>query len=220
MSLPLPPVKRIFIVDDHPMMREGLKYLLAEQVDLECCGEAAKVAGTTNLIESTHPDLVMIDISLKDGSGIELIQEIRRQNQTVRILILSMYDVKIYGHRVFRAGAQGYLNKQEPAETLLQAIRLVLSGGTYWPAEIAGQFVTTKRQPPGNNPGGVASLSDRELEVFQLIGQGLTTGQVARSLFLSPHTIDTHREKIKLKLGIKTAGELQREAVQWMLENS
>lgn len=210
---------RIFLVDDHPMMRDGLRCLLNAQPDLECCGEAGDVNTALTMIRSLRPELAIIDLSLKDGSGIDLIKDIRSLSSRIRMLVLSMYDAKIYGLRSLRAGAHGYANKQEPGEALLQAIRLILSGKTYWPSQVTDTLTLNQRITSDSEPDTVQVLSNRELEVFRLIGQGFTTGQIAKSLYLSPNTIESHREKIKTKLAISSAGELHRAAVHWMLEN-
>jgi DNA-binding NarL/FixJ family response regulator len=211
---------RILIVDDHPMMRAGLAMQISEEPDLEVCGQSEDVNDALAAVKSTNPDLAIIDIGLKEGHGIDLIKDIKSRFPSVKMLVLSAYKESLYAERALRAGAMGYLNKQETGQKIFEAIRIVLDGDRYVSAEMTKRLVGQAigaTDPTKTAP--VESLSDRELEVFQLIGDGLTTAAIARRLHLSPHTIDTHREKIKQKLNVKTANELQREATQWMLEN-
>lgn len=211
---------RIVIVDDHPMMRAGLAIQISAEPDLEVCAQAEDVSDGLAAIKSTGPDLAIIDIALKEGHGIDLIKNIKSQFPNVKMLVLSTYKESLYAERALRAGAMGYLNKQETGQKIFDALRTVLAGGRYVSEETTKRLVSQAigaADPTKTAP--VEALSDRELEVFQLIGEGLTTAAIARRLHLSPHTIDTHREKIKQKLHVKTANELQREATQWMLEN-
>ena len=211
---------KILIVDDHPMMRAGLSAQISDEPDLEVCGQAEDVNDALVAIKSTSPDLAIIDIALKESNGIDLIKDIKSRFPSVKMLVLSAYQELLYAERALRAGAMGYLNKQETGTKIFEAIRTVLAGDRYLSPEMTQRLVgqaigasdSTKTSP-------VETLSDRELEVFQLIGKGLSTGAIARRLHLSPHTIDTHREKIKQKLNVKRANELQREATQWILEN-
>lgn len=211
--------QRILIVDDHPMVRDGIKLQVSMHQDLDVCGEAESVVEAFALVQQTHPDLVIVDISLKSGHGIDLIKRIKSYDGEIKMLVSTMYNESLYAERALRAGAQGYLNKQESREKLVEAIRTVLSGQRYFSPQMTERLVSQAvgKTDPTQSP--VETLSNRELEVFQLIGTGLTSGAIARKLHLSPHTIDTHREKIKVKLGLKNSGELQREAVQWVLEN-
>lgn len=219
-------VARILIVDDHPMMRDGLTAQISTQPDLEVCGEAEDVADALLLVRSTSPDLAIIDVSLKKGHGLELIKQIKARFPAVKMLVLSAYHESLFGERALRAGANGYLNKQETRQKLFQAIRAILAGELYISPELTQRLVG---RAVGHKSGGAVNagladpvevLSDRELEVFQLIGQGITTSAIAKRLHLSPHTVDTHREKIKAKLNLKNSAELQREATQWVLENN
>ena len=210
---------RVLIVDDHPMMRAGLTAQIADEADLEVCGEAEDIAGALTAVQSSSPDLAIVDISLKEGHGIDLVKEIKSRFPSVKMLVLSAYQESLYAERALRAGAMGYLNKQETDVRIFEAIRTVLAGDRYLSAEMTKRLVGQAIGADASQSSPIETLSDRELEVFQLIGEGQTTGAIARRLHLSPHTIDTHREKIKQKLSIKTANELQREATQWMLEN-
>ncbi|MFN9986776.1 MAG: response regulator [Pirellula sp.] len=211
---------RIFIVDDHPMMRDGMATQILHEPGLSVCGEADDVEPALQLISELCPDLVIIDISLKTGHGIDLIKRLRERNSTVKMLVISMYDEAVYAERSLQAGAMGYLNKQTARETLINAIRTVLEGKTYLSPEMTDRILKSHiggMVEPGKSP--VANLSDRELEVLTLIGQGNTTGAIAKKLFLSVHTIDTYREKLKIKLSLANAAELNCFATQWVLEN-
>jgi len=210
---------RIVIVDDHPMMRAGLAVQISDKPGLEVCGQAEGVKDALAVIKSTSPDLAIIDIALKEGHGIDLIKDVNARFPGVRMLVLSAYKESLYAERALRAGALGYLNKQETGLSIFEAIRTVLSGGRYVSEETTKRLIDQAVGAAPAHSSPVQTLSDRELEVFQLIGEGLTTSAIARRLHLSPHTIDTHREKIKLKLGVQTVNELHREATQWVLEN-
>jgi len=211
---------RILIVDDHPMMREGLAARISNEPDLTVCGVADDVAEALRLAGELNPDLVIIDISLKTGHGIDLVKQIRSRHSKMKMLVNSMYDESVYAERSLQAGAMGYLNKQDAPAILIKAIRTVLAGKTYVSPEMTERIVMSRvggTIEPGQST--IASLSDRELEVFTLIGRGQTTGSIASQLHLSVHTIDTYREKLKTKLNIANGAELNRSAVQWVLEN-
>lgn len=214
-----PSPKRILIVDDHPLIREGLSLRLSTQDDLQVCGEAATEDEAIALAKTTVPDLMLIDISLKSGHGIEVVKRVKACLPNVKMLVLSGHAESLYAERALRAGAQGYLNKQESNEKLLEVIHTVLAGQRYVSAEITQRLVNHALGTSDENKSPIECLSDRELEVFRLIGEGLTSGAIANQLFLSTHTIDSHRDNIKRKLNLRTAGELNRAAVQWVLEN-
>lgn len=210
---------RILIVDDHPAMRDGLTTQICNQPDLAVCGEADDVVEALRLVGELNPDLVIIDISLKTGHGIDLIKQIRGRHPQTKMLVNSMYDESVYAERSLQAGALGYLNKQTARETLIVAIHNVLAGKTYLSPEMTERILRSRvggMIEPGKSP--IESLSDRELEVLTLIGQGQTTGAIATQLHLSVHTIDTYREKLKIKLNLANSAELNRYAVQWVLE--
>lgn len=214
----LPPVK-ILIVDDHPVVREGMSMLLSTQPDLTVCGEAETEDEGVKLVKRTNPDVVIVDIGLTSGHGIELIKRIKEGHPKVKMLVVSGFQESLYAERSIRAGAQGYLNKQESTEKLIDAIRCVLQGDRYLSDAVKQRIVS---QALGNSKAAetpIEQLTDRELEVFRMIGQGLTSGTIASRIHVSTHTIDTHRENIKRKLGAKNAAELTREAVRWVLEN-
>jgi DNA-binding NarL/FixJ family response regulator len=210
---------RIFLVDDHPIVRRGLSELISHEPDLTVCGEADDAPGALRQAADTNPDLMVIDISLKSGSGIELIKQIKAGNPAIRMLVVSMHDETLYAERAIRAGASGYINKDEAAESLINALRQVLAGKVYLSRRMTDTLVQQAmgRKQPAGPP--MEALSDRELEVFELIGQGLTTRRVAEKLHLSVKTIDTYRSNIKDKLNLTNSTELTRFAVQWVLEN-
>ena len=213
-------IYNILIVDDHPMMRDGMATRISNEPDLAVCGEADDVAAGLGLVDELNPDLVIIDISLKTGHGIDLIKRIRAGHPKVKMLVNSMYDESVYAERALQAGALGYVSKQTARETLIDAIRTVLAGKTYLSPEMTDRIVKSRvggMIEPGKSP--IESLSDRELEVLTLIGQGRTTGAIAAQLHLSVHTIDTYREKLKIKLNLANSAELNRYAAQWVLEN-
>jgi len=222
MTKTLKPPKRIqiLIVDDHPLIREGLTARISAQADLEVCGEAEGVEEALAEFKIRNPDLVLIDISLKNGHGLELIKQIKLHNPETKMLVVSAYDESFYAERALRAGALGYISKQECRENVITAIRTVLDGHRYLSPQMTDQLLgmaVTGRDVAQSSP--VEKLTDRELEVYQLIGQAQTTSSIAKQLHLSPHTIDSHREKIKAKLGLKNGAELTRHALQWVLEH-
>jgi DNA-binding NarL/FixJ family response regulator len=212
---------KILIVDDHPMMREGLAARIATQSDMVVCGEACDINDALARFRATKPDLMIVDLSLKTGHGLDLIKEIRATNNDVKLLVVTAFDESLYAERALRAGAQGYINKQEVQENIIDAIRTVLDGRRFLSDAMKERLVTQAvgggDEAAGSDP--VARLSDRELEVFTLIGRGKTTGAIASQLQLSVHTIDSHREKIRHKLNLKNGAELTQRAVQWVLEN-
>lgn len=213
------PTTRILIVDDHPAIREGLVTRIAREPDLHVCGEAADIPEALKLLESHHPEVAVVDISLKTGNGIDLIRRIKARQEETRILVWSMFPESLYAERALRAGAMGYVTKEYATGKIVEAIRAICDGRMYVSESIAGRLM---RSAVGNSEPAPASpveaLSDRELEVFELIGEGLTTAQIAERLHVSIHTIETHRQRIKTKLNLRTAAELGRAAVQWALE--
>lgn len=213
------PVVRILIVDDHPIVREGLALRIGTQADFEVCGEAATEDEAYQKVKETRPDLMIIDISLKGGNGIEVIKRVKSDFASVKMLVVSGHQESLYAERALRAGAMGYLNKQESNEKLLEAIRTVLAGRSYIGPEISQRLLNQALGNGDDSKAPIDRLTNRELDVFRMIGEGLATSVIADRLFLSTHTIDTHRENIKRKLDLKTAGELSRAAVQWTLEN-
>lgn len=210
---------RIVIVDDHPMIREALMIRIASQSDLVVCGEAAEEDEGFELVKKILPDLVLVDISLKSGNGIELLKRVRQLSSSIKSLVISTFSESLYAERALRAGALGYLNKQESNDRLMPAIRAVLCGDRYFSSEMRHRLVS---KALGKNLGiadPLEALTDRELEIFKLIGAGVTTQAIAEQLYLSTHTVDTHRENIKRKLGAKNGAELNRQAIHSMLES-
>ena len=219
-SRPIGRVKkhRVFLVDDHPLVRRSLADVIAGEPDLEVCGEASDVLEALREVEKAGPDIVVVDLSLKSGHGIDLIEQLKAKDERIKTLVSSMHDEMLFAERVLRAGAMGYVSKQEPPETLLQAIRQVLRGEMYLSPRMTNRLLrgVATGALPQRNP--IHGLSNRELEVYEMIGQGLTIQQIAGKLNLSPKTVETHREKVKQKLNLKSSAELNRRAVQWVLE--
>ena len=208
--------KRILLVDDHPIVRQGIRILLNREADLSVCGEAESAFEALQAIESTQPDAAIVDLSLKESSGLELIKDIRIRCPKLPVLVLSMRDECFYAERVLRAGARGYITKEEGTEKVVDGLRKVLAGEIYLSEKLAAgvmrKMVTGQTGSPENL---IDTLTDRELEVLELIGAGLTTRVVAEKLHLSVKTIDSHREHIKEKLRIDNAAELLKHAIQW-----
>lgn len=210
---------RILIVDDHPLVREGLALRISLHPEWEVCGEAATEDEAYTLVNELKPELVLVDLSLKSGHGIDLIKRIRALDSAIKMLVISGYQESLYAERAFRAGAHGYLNKQESNERLIEAIRTVLAGDRFLGPELSRRLIDQALGTANATKTPLEQLTDRELEIFRLIGEGVTTGEIANRLFISTHTVDTHRENIKRKLAIRSAAELSRAAVQWLLEN-
>ena len=211
------PAKRLLIVDDHPMMRTGLAQLIDNEDDLQVCAEADNAGQALNAVAKQKFDLALVDISLPDKSGLELIKDIRTLRPELPILVVSMHDELIYAERVLRAGARGYIMKQEGGAKFLQAIRQVLTGRVFVSEKMSARILENFSggpAEPSNSP--VRELSDREFEVFQLIAQGVGTSDIAGRLRLSVKTVEVHRANIKQKLGLATATELVRYAVRWL----
>lgn len=211
-----PAAKRVLIVDDHPMMRQGLAQLVDNEPDLKVCAEAETAGQALNVTTSQKLDLILLDISLPDKNGLELIKDILAQNPGLPILVVSMHDETIYAERVLRAGARGYIMKQEGGKKLLVAIRQVLSGQICVSDKMSARILEIFSGRRSDNSSPMERLSDREFEVFQLIGQGRTTREIAEHLHLSVKTVEVHRVNIKAKLSLKTATDLVRHAVRWV----
>lgn len=217
MNLAPPRVARVFLVDDHPLVREGLRKIIAQEADLTVCGEAEDAQAAFEGIAQTLPDAVIVDISLRGDSGLDLIKRLQDAEQTPRILVLSMHDELHYAERALRAGALGYMMKSESSGKVLEALRQILSGKTFVSASIgahlAEKFVGLQ---PRTATAPIDRLSDRELEIFRLIGQGHETRRVAEELHLSLKTVHTHCAHIKEKLGCRNATALMLQAVRWV----
>jgi DNA-binding NarL/FixJ family response regulator len=213
--MPSPCCNRILIVDDHPMMREGLRTLISRERDLTVCGEAETARQALDAVASLKPDLVLVDITLPGRNGIELIKDICALQHALSILVISMHDESLYAERVLRAGARGYIMKQESGPTMMQAIRQVLAGRIYLSEKMSARIlenVAGKRA----NASPIERLSDREFEVFQLIARGKSTVQIAEELHLSTKTIESHRANVKEKLDLRTMPELISFASRWV----
>jgi DNA-binding NarL/FixJ family response regulator len=210
---------RILVIDDHPMVREGLIGLINQQSDLVCCGQAGTRAETLAAVIREKPDLVVLDLRLKDADGLELIKTLRSQLPDLRILILSQYEAPVYIERALRAGALGYLVKDQAPAEVLTAIRTVMAGQVFLNRGTAALMLHKLVGPGSKQSGtGVDLLSDRELHVLQLLGTGMSTRNIATELRLSFKTIETHRENIKRKLGLKGATQLLHFATEWAHE--
>jgi DNA-binding NarL/FixJ family response regulator len=208
---------KILIVDDHPLVRAGLAQLIGDCPDLEVCAEAADMAEALKQIDSTNPDLAIIDLSLAGGSGLDLIEHIKSRNRNILMLVASMHDEMLYAERVLAAGARGYINKQEAQDSIIRAIRQVLSGKVYL-SEAMTERMLSGMVDAGPEKRDIDSLSNRELQVFELIGQGVPSGQIASQLNLSIKTIETHQAHIKRKLGLGSAHELNQRAIRWTMD--
>ncbi len=208
---------RVLVVDDHPIVRQGLTMLINREPDLMVCGEAEEMHSATQAIETLRPDIVLLDISLGGPDGLELLKQLRARDDDLPVLILSMHEESIYAERVLRAGANGYIMKQEATELVLTALRRILAGQVYVGDRVAarmlGQYVrgSVGKRPP------LASLSDRELEVFRMIGDGSSTREIAEALHLSIKTVESYQAHIKEKLALRTGRELQHYAIEWRI---
>jgi DNA-binding NarL/FixJ family response regulator len=212
---------RVLLVDDHPLLRQGISQLINQEKDLHVCGEADDPNKAITAVEQTNPDVVILDISLKGASGIELLKNIKARFPRLTVLILSMHDESVYAQRALRAGAAGYIMKQEATEKVLVALRKVLSGEVYLSEELGHKLLNRMVGGRGSLTGSpIEELSDRELEVFGLIGQGHGTRPIAEKLHLSVKTVESHRAHIKEKLNLKNATELVHHAIQWVQSES
>lgn len=208
----------VLIVEDHSIVRMGLSMLISQLDDMSICGEMENGENALTFLKTSRPDIILVDISLKDMNGLDLIKYIRRTDQTVPILVLSVFDEAFYAERAFNAGATGYIMKQEASEVIIKAIRTVLSGEIYASDKMKSRLL--KKAVGRGNEIEVLNLSiltDRELQVFELIGKGFRTRDIAETLRLSIKTVDTYREHIKEKLSLKNATELIKSASQWEL---
>ncbi len=217
---PAKKLPRIMLVDDHPVARQGMRLLIETAGDLSVCGEAPDADVAMEMIPKFKPDLVLVDLSLKGKPGLELIKDLKARYETILMLVLSMHDESMYAERALRAGARGYIMKQEATEKILQAIRRILAGEIYVSEAIASR-VLRQLAISGNQPlkSSLDLLTDRELEIFQFLGQGKPVREIARTLHLSTKTIEAHREHIKEKLNLASSSELLRMAIQVGMES-
>lgn len=211
-------VHKILLVDDHPLMNKGLRYLLSSQPELNICGMAGSVQEALALVESEKPDLVITDLTLPGRNGLELIKDLSTTHPTLPIIVLSMHDELLYAERVLRAGGRGYVTKDAPPEHIIQAIHCVLGGGVFASPAVTNQFL--QALVPGKSPAKLnfqlTRLTDREIEVFELIGLAKSTQDIACQLGISPRTVDVHRAHIRDKLGLEDAGAVTRHAIRWV----
>lgn len=213
-----PAKKRVFVVDDHPIVRQGLAQMVNRESDLMVCGEAEDAPSALQAIATAHPDIMIVDISLNGPDGLELLKNIRNRYPALPVLILSMHDESIYAERALRAGANGYIMKHEAAEKVLVAVRQILNHESYVSERVANKIL--QRYISGSSSGTsspLADLSDRELEVFRLIGTGHTTRMIADELHLSVKTVESYQAHIKDKLSLRSGRELVQHAIQWAM---
>jgi DNA-binding NarL/FixJ family response regulator len=210
-------MSRILIVDDHPLVRAGFAQLIGDCPDLEVCCEAGDMAEALRQIDDNVPDLAIIDLSLAGGSGLDLIEHIKARDQNILMLVASMHDEALYAERVLAAGARGYINKQEAQDNIIRAIRQVLNGKVYL-SEAMTDRMLNGMVDARNDRRDIELLSNRELQVFELIGQGVPSSQMAIQLNLSIKTIETHQANIKKKLGLSSAHELNQRAIRWVMD--
>ena len=213
---PKPHATRIMLVDDHPVVREGLAESIERENDLTVCAQAEERSEALGLLETTQPDLVIVDLMLKNSSGLELIKDIHVRWPRVLLLVVSMHDENLYAERVLRAGAQGFITKQEATRDILRALRRVLAGGIYLNERTASVVLARLTSKPESTSDSVTDLlADRELQVFELTGRGLSTREIAGQLRIDVKTVDTYRARIKEKLNLRSSSELLQLAIQW-----
>ena len=210
----------VIVVEDHPVLCDGLKQLINSQPDLACVGVGDDVSGAKRLVAECKPDLMVLDLRLKGGDTLDFIKTLRVEHPEVKVLILSQYDELIFAERALRAGASGYVMKENATDEVLRAVRKVLAGELYFSERVATAIVQrTLREKPNGSRAGIERLSDREMQVFQLLGAAYSPREIAEQFHLSRKTIETHCEKIKHKLSLYTAAELKRFARQWAAQN-
>jgi DNA-binding NarL/FixJ family response regulator len=210
----------ILIVDDHPIVAQGFTQLLENEPDLSVCGSASNVTEARDEIRNKAPDLILLDISLGGQNGLELVKDLAKEQPDLAVLVVSLHDESVYAERSLRAGARGFIMKTEPTEKLLFAIREVLQGRIYISESLKGRILKRMYQPSDVVTNPVDTLSDRELEVFSLIGEGMTTRKISESLNLGIKTVETHKLKIRKKLNLESGNQLTRYAVEWRISNT
>lgn len=207
---------RVVIVEDHPLFRERLAALINKELDMLVCGEADNIRQAMEIIRETQPDAAVVDITLKGSSGLELIKDMKAQSIELPVLVLSMHDESLYAERVIRAGAKGYITKDEASDKVMSAIRTVVAGEIYLSESMTSRVLKNLSGKNAEHSSPMERLTDRELEVFQLIGKGKTAKEIAETLNLGLTTIDTYRARIKEKLNLRNATELVHEAAEWI----
>lgn len=213
-----PGKRRILIVDDHPIVRRGFGQLINHEPDMEICGEAEDIDGALDALPRLQPDLAIVDIMLKNASGLDLVRQIRHDHPAVSVLVVSMHDETVYAERALRVGARGYVMKQEADEVIVDAVRRILAGGIFVSSAINERILQRFADRPATE--GISPqelLTDRELQVFELIGQGNSTRRIAERTQISIKTVESYRARIKRKLGLDTGAELVQAAVEWNL---
>jgi DNA-binding NarL/FixJ family response regulator len=211
---------KVLIVDDHPIVRHGLGELIAKQPDLEVCGEASSLREARLAIEKNPPDVAIVDISLDDGSGIKLIEEIASRSPEVKVLVSSIHDEATYAPRAMRAGALGYVEKRLAISRIIDAIRHILGGKIYLSEPMERRLLDQAIRGRSGNQDPLTTLSNRELEVFEMLGQGRNVRQIARELGVSPKTVESHRRNIKHKLELHNSAQLTHRAINWVRDQS
>jgi DNA-binding NarL/FixJ family response regulator len=219
-TIPTKTKSSVIVVEDHPVLCDGLRQLISSQPDLACVGVADDVPGAKRLIEEHKPELLVLDLRLKAGDALDFIKTLRAESPEVKVLVLSQYDELIFAERALRAGASGYIMKENTTDEVLRAVRKVLAGELYFSERVAAAVVQrTLREKSVPSRAGIERLSDREMQVFQLLGAAYSPREIAEQFHLSRKTIETHCEKIKHKLSLYTAAELKRFARQWASEH-
>jgi DNA-binding NarL/FixJ family response regulator len=215
---------RVLVVDDHPIVREGLRARISREEDIEVCGEADDLTTALAQVDQLKPDVIIVDLSLKASNGLDLIKQLTSRQQRPRIVVCSMHDEHIYAERAIDAGAQGYVHKQEATAQIVEAIRQVLSGRVYASEAVLQRLLTRaigkRRTPEQASVSPVEQLTDREMEVFERLGTGGTIATIAAELKLSPKTVETYRDRIKQKLGVQNSQQLLHFAVRWVIEHN
>jgi len=207
--------RRVFLVDDHPVLRQGLGRLINDQPDLEMCGEAESPLDALRLLAAAKPDVAIVDLTLKGGDGLELCKQIRDRFSTLAVLVVSMHDEALYAERALKAGARGYVMKQEPQETVMAALRTVARGDVYLSPKMSAKLLLNFSGAKSDSDiPPLERLTDRELEIFRLIGEGQSVRTIAEKLFLSTKTVEAHKEHIKQKLNLKSSNELLQYAIE------
>ncbi|WP_395747519.1 response regulator [Prosthecobacter sp.] len=211
---------KVLLVEDHPMFREHLGQLIDRDLGMSICGEADNIRDAMRLILETKPDIAIVDITLHGSSGLELLKDIKAQGLDLNVLVLSMHDEELYAERALRAGAKGYITKNEASAEVIEAIRCVMKGDVYASRQMTAKLLERMTQKRGNSElAGMETLADRELEVFQMLGRGKSTREIAQTLNLGESTVETYRARIKEKLQLRSAAELYLRAGQWVRDH-
>ncbi|MHB1080075.1 MAG: response regulator transcription factor [Prosthecobacter sp.] len=211
---------KVLLVEDHPMFREHLGQLIDRDLGMSICGEADNIRDAMRLILETKPDIAIVDITLHGSSGLELLKDIKAQGLDINVLVLSMHDEELYAERALRAGAKGYITKNEASTEVIEAIRCVMKGDVYASRQMTAKLLERMTQKRSNSElAGMETLADRELEVFQMLGRGKSTREIAQTLNLGESTVETYRARIKEKLQMRSAAELYLRAGQWVRDH-